>query len=79
MSSPKHSGVRSLFNQYWVKTGRISKDIGSFYKLIFDYRQKGDYTDFVCFDLAQVKTLMDEAKTFVDTIKSHLKVYLSES
>lgn len=28
LSSSKHSGIRSLFNQHWVKTGRVSKELG---------------------------------------------------
>lgn len=72
MSSPKHSGVRSLFNQYWVKPGRVSIELGKFYRTIFDYRQKGDYTDFVCFDEEQVELLIEESKAFINIIKGTL-------
>ncbi|GAB6180167.1 HEPN domain-containing protein [Desulfotomaculum defluvii] len=74
MSSPKHSGIRSLFNQYWVKPGRISIELGKFYRTIFDYRQKGDYTDFVCFDIEQVDLLIEETKAFVQIIKGRLSI-----
>lgn len=39
-SSPKHSGVRSLFDQLWIVTGRLPKDMGRFYRRLFDARQK---------------------------------------
>lgn len=32
MSSPKHSGVRSLFNQHWVKKERVIKELGKFFQ-----------------------------------------------
>jgi hypothetical protein len=35
LSSSKHSGIRSLFIQRWVKTGRVSKELGQFYRQIF--------------------------------------------
>jgi len=45
--SSKHSGVKSLFNQHIVKTGKISKEKGKLYNRLFDARQEGDYLDFV--------------------------------
>ncbi|MFZ5592074.1 MAG: HEPN domain-containing protein, partial [Bacillota bacterium] len=45
MSSAKHSGVRSLFNQHWVKKNIVPKHLGKFYMEIYEYRQKSDYTD----------------------------------
>lgn len=42
LNSSKHSGIRSLFVQHWVKTGRVSKELGQFYRQIFDYRQRSD-------------------------------------
>ena len=40
--SSKHSGVRSIFNQKFIKTGLIDKDFGKFYSNMFDNRQEGD-------------------------------------
>jgi uncharacterized protein (UPF0332 family) len=72
LSSAKHSGVRSLFNQRWVKPGRVSKELGQFYRQIFDYRQKSDYTDLVFFEKKQVESLIEESKAFVNIIRSKL-------
>lgn len=49
-SSPKHSGVRALFDQHWIVAGRLPKDMGRFYRRLFDSRQKSDYADLVTFD-----------------------------
>jgi uncharacterized protein len=67
-SSPKHSGVRALFDQRWIGPGRLPKDMGRFYRSLFDSRQKGDYTDLVTFDPAEVGTWMNEAERFVEQV-----------
>lgn len=50
LSSPKHTGIRALFNEHFVKTKKVSVDNGKFYSRMFDFRQKGDYGDFVKFE-----------------------------
>jgi len=72
LSSSKHSGVRSLFNQHWVKAGRISKELGQFYRQIFDYRQNSDYMDFVSYEKEQVMSLIEESRAFVSIVKSKI-------
>ncbi len=72
LSSSKHSGIRSLFVQRWVKTGRVSKELGQFYRQIFDYRQRSDYMDFVSYEKEQVLSLIEESKAFVFIIKSKI-------
>jgi uncharacterized protein (UPF0332 family) len=47
ISSPKHSGTIALFNANFIKTGIIPKEYGKFYSRLFEFRQKGDYIDFV--------------------------------
>lgn len=72
LSSTKHSGVRSLFNQHWIKTGRVSKELGQFYRQIFDYRQNSDYMDFVSYEKEQVMSLIEESRAFVSIVKSKI-------
>jgi len=69
LHSPKHSGVRSLFNRYWVKTGLISSRLADIYNWLFDHRQKGDYGDFVRFQPDEVTPWVDEAKAFIEAVK----------
>lgn len=68
LSSSKHSGIRSLFSQHWVKKGRLPRELGSFYKLIFDCRQKGDYADLAFFSREEASNLLMEARNFVKKI-----------
>jgi len=64
-SSPKHSGVRALFDQHWIVPGRLPKSMGRCYRRLFDSRQKGDYADFVTFDAAEIRGWIQEAEKFV--------------
>ena len=73
LSSAKHSGVRGLFHQNFVKEGIISKELGQLYDRLFDNRQKGDYADMVRFDLNIVRNWYDEAKEFVKTLENAAK------
>jgi uncharacterized protein (UPF0332 family) len=43
LSASKHSGVRSLLNRHFVRTGAISSTLGMLYRNLFERRQHGDY------------------------------------
>ena len=66
--SSKHSGVKSFFNQHFVKTGKISKEQGRLYNHLFDARQEGDYIDFVYFDAETVDPWLPKVKDFITTV-----------
>ena len=72
-SSSKHSGVMSLFDQHWIKSGRMPNEVGAFYHLIFQRRQKGDYGDEAFFERQQVKEWLAEARSFVERIADWLR------
>jgi uncharacterized protein len=67
-SSPKHTGVRSLFNQHFVMTGKVPKNLAQVYNDLFSRRQESDYLDFVRFESSQVQPLMMGAVQFVEHI-----------
>lgn len=67
-SPSKHSGVRALFHQRFVRTGVFAKDLGRFYDRLFDNRQKADYADLVTFDAADVSPWLSEALNFVEAV-----------
>lgn len=68
LSSSKHTGVRSLFNRYYVKTGKIPKDLARIYNDLFERRQEGDYIDFVKFEKSQVLPWISDAQQLVKYI-----------
>ena len=71
-SSSKHSGIRALFDQLWIGSERLPKDMGRFYRQLFDVRQRGDYTDLVAFDPAEVQAWLKEATAFVERIARNI-------
>ena len=73
LSSSRHTGVRSLFNQHFVRTGRIGRDAARIFNDLFERRQEGDYVDFVQFQEAQVRAWMPQAEVFVGQIAELLK------
>jgi len=66
--SGKHSGVKSFFNRYWIKTNKISKEHGQLYNSLFENRQEGDYIDFVFFDKDSVEAWIPQVVDFIDTV-----------
>lgn len=70
LSSSKHTGVRSLFNRHYVKTGKVPKEMAQIYNDLFEKRQEGDYVDFIRFEEFQVIPWISKAETFVEHIAS---------
>lgn len=67
-SSPKHTGIRALFNEHFVRTGIVEIEIGKFYSEMFAFRQKGDYEDFVYFKEKDVKDWLNKAEKHIITL-----------
>jgi hypothetical protein len=76
-ASSKHSGIRSLFNRYWIKTGRLPVEMSSFYRDLFNHRQQGDYDDFVDFTIDDVRAWREQADAFVAHISAEIERLLS--
>jgi uncharacterized protein (UPF0332 family) len=38
LSSSKHTGIRSFFNQHYVKTGKVTKEMAQIYNDLFERR-----------------------------------------
>jgi len=73
LSSAKHAGVRSLFNQHWGKPGLVEPELRETFNLLFDKRQKGDYGDLVQFSLQDVEPMLPRAKRFVEEISKMIR------
>lgn len=68
LSSSKHSGVMALLNREFVKTGRISLEMGKFYSRVFDARCEGDYADLLSGPEVTASD-MEVAKQMIDRIE----------
>jgi len=72
LESRKHSGVVSLFNQHFVKTGRISKEFGAVLKDAWRQREIADYSDVAEFTREDAEAQLRDAETFVKRIAALL-------
>ena len=64
-----HSGLRSQFNLHFIKTKKISIEMGKLYSDLIDSRQKGDYGDLYDFDKETVESLIEPVSEFIWSLK----------
>jgi len=70
LSSGKHSGVMSLFNKNFVKTGIIPIELGKFYSSLFENRMESDYGDWIETEDEITKKDIKIASEFIEKIAS---------
>jgi uncharacterized protein (UPF0332 family) len=68
-----HNGVRIKFMSEFIKTGLFDKDFGKLYSDLFDWRQEGDYSDFVSFDRDLTIPLLNKSEEFLSLLIAYLK------
>ena len=68
-----HSGIKHQFGLHFVKTGFIEKSVAEIFIDLFDYRQAGDYADFVDFDKEKTLPLIPRVETLLIKIEELLK------
>lgn len=72
LSSSRHTGVRSLLNRHYVRTGKVPRDLARVYNDLFERRQEGNYADFVRFQADQVRPWILQTEMFIAYIKALL-------
>ncbi len=77
-SSSKHSGVMSLFNRHFVRTGIVSKEAGRFFQEMFVVRSKGDYGDFKTFTKEEAKSALGKCAKCLEELKEALEKRFEE-
>jgi len=73
ISAQTHSGVKTQFFLHFVKSDKISKDLGKLYADLFDGRQKGDYSDFYDFEEKTVTSLYNQSTELIEKVKELIK------
>ena len=67
-----HQGANIKFNEFFVKTGLIEKEIGKYLNQVFDMRQSGDY-DMDCeLGLDDAAFAVDCAEKFLAAVRKYL-------
>ena len=64
--SAKHSGVISLFNQYFTKEKVVSTDMGRLLAEVKDARERGDYGDYIIVAEEEAQKYLEMAKTLCE-------------
>ncbi|MBC7324257.1 MAG: HEPN domain-containing protein [Moorella sp. (in: Bacteria)] len=67
-----HSGVISLFNREFVKTGVISKKASKILSTVYTMRSEADYDDFKSFTLQEVTEAKDAVRALIDEVSAYL-------
>jgi len=73
ISTSKHSYLRSLMHQEFVKKGLISTELGKHFDLLFDSRMEGDYSDFARFKADEVIGWLEKTQKFISHIDTLLR------
>lgn len=69
----KHSSVKSQFNLYYVKTGKIDKKYGHLLSQLFDWRQKGDYENIFDYDQESVLPLFKPVEEMLTLVEGMIR------
>ena len=69
LNSTTHSGIISLFNQHFVKTGLVDRACGRILMNAREIREKGDYGDFYLVSKKETEAQLKNAKIFIEEIR----------
>lgn len=56
----------------FIKTGLFDRDYGKLFSDLFDWRQEGDYSDFVSFDKELTLPLINKSEEFISLVGKYL-------
>jgi uncharacterized protein (UPF0332 family) len=68
LESRKHSGVIALFNRYFVKTGKVDKQLGIVLKDARRSREMADYSDLAEFVREDAEDQIQDAEKFIQAV-----------
>ncbi len=68
----KHQGVLALFDQHFIKTKILSKDMGRFLHKAFDMRQTGDYEEEAELTMQDAQQSLGFAEKFIQSTEEKL-------
>ena len=78
LDSSRHSGVISLFQKHFVKSGLVSTENAKALPRAFEKRQKSDYGDFSTITSAEAKSVRAEVKNFLQECEHVLARMMAE-
>lgn len=73
LGSSKHSGVISLFDREFVKSGDFPKGLSRSLHAAFEHRQRSDYGEVTEVDESTVVRVIEDATAFIHELSTYLK------
>ena len=70
IATKRHSGLITQMHLNFVKTGILTVEEGSLFKVMFELRHEGDYEDFVDVERADIEEYIPQVKELVDKLKN---------
>ncbi len=74
ISCHSHNGIIANFGLNFIKTGKISSHLGSFFSRMEQLRQKGDYNCMYTVSEEEVFTMKEPAHELIEAIRSMLNL-----
>ena len=68
-----HAGVKQMIGMHFVATGRMFREIGRNFSLLFERLHSSDYDDFAYASEEDINELLPRAKAFIETVELLLK------
>lgn len=73
LKAATHSGIKSAFNQYFIKEHKLDSKAGDIFNDLFNMRQEADYEDFEDIKKEDIVILFDEVKILIYAVKEIIK------
>ena len=72
LDSKRHSGVVALFNEHFIKSGLLTKEVYQIITSAKAKRERADYEDYVEFGKEETEEQLKKAKEFVKIVENLL-------
>ena len=63
-----HAGVKQMLGLHFVATGRLSRELGRCFSLLFERRHSSDYDDFAYSSEEEIDELLPKATDFIEAV-----------
>jgi uncharacterized protein (UPF0332 family) len=70
LDSKRHSGVIALFNEHFIKSDLLTREIYRIITSAKDKRERADYADYVEFNREEAEEQLKRAKEFVEVVEN---------
>ncbi|WP_099291993.1 HEPN domain-containing protein [Butyricimonas sp. Marseille-P3923] len=68
-----HAGVKQMLGMHFVATGRLPRELGRSFSVLFERRHSSDYDDFAYSDEEEINELLPKAIAFIKAIEDLLQ------